>query len=253
MPGCSRPPVTSASRRNRWRLAGSAACRSRICLSATSRCNSLSRRHEDRPQPTLGMGPQDAKPLGVAGRLADGQTRRAVDLLAALGRVGAEVGKADTDQGIVDLRQALAGRTARRNRGEAPPHVAAVLLDVPRHEDLDGGAVVSLEITAGNEVGGQGPVLVERPGLEGGDELNLIDQAILYGAACRRASRGRWRWRPWIMPLGRMARAVGIRPRHRELAAGTRRIGRIISWRNFPVISAAAAWADATPLVVPYD
>jgi hypothetical protein len=34
-------------------------------------------------------------------------------------------------------------------------------------------------VAHGDEVLGQGPALVERPGLEGGDELDLADQAVL--------------------------------------------------------------------------
>ena len=40
-------------------------------------------------------------------------------------------------------------------------------------------AGVGVEVAAGDEVVGQAPGLVEGPGLEGGDELALVDQAVL--------------------------------------------------------------------------
>ncbi len=46
-------------------------------------------------------------------------------------------------------------------------------------QGLDAGSVVGVEITAGDEVIGQGPRLVEGPGLERGDQLALLDQAVL--------------------------------------------------------------------------
>ena len=57
--------------------------------------------------------------------------------------------------------------------------VAAVLPEVPCDEGLDRGAVVGVEVAPGDEVVGQRPGLVAGPGLEGGDELALVDQAVL--------------------------------------------------------------------------
>jgi hypothetical protein len=54
-----------------------------------------------------------------------------------------------------------------------------VLLDVACHKGIDNGPIVSIEVAAGDEVVGQRPGLVERPGLEGGYELDLGYQAIL--------------------------------------------------------------------------
>ncbi len=69
------PPVTSASRRNRWRLTGSSAWLSGICLSATARCSSVSRATNTAPRPPWAQGlrtrnrrPSDlADPYRVAG------------------------------------------------------------------------------------------------------------------------------------------------------------------------------------------
>jgi hypothetical protein len=56
MPGCSNPPVTSASSRNRARLVGSSAWRSRICLRATSRFNRESSATKTAPRPPRAWG-----------------------------------------------------------------------------------------------------------------------------------------------------------------------------------------------------
>ena len=56
IPGCSSAPVTSASSRNRRRLDGSSACRSRIALSATSRFSSLSWATKTSPKPPAAVG-----------------------------------------------------------------------------------------------------------------------------------------------------------------------------------------------------
>ena len=53
--------------------------------------------------------------------------------------------------------------------------------EVQRDQGLDDGALVGVEVAAGDEVVGQGPGLVAGPGLEGGDELALVDQAVLEG------------------------------------------------------------------------
>ena len=50
-----------------------------------------------------------------------------------------------------------------------------------RNHGLDGGTLVVVEVAAGVEVRRQRPGLVSGPGLEGGDELGLVDQAVLKG------------------------------------------------------------------------
>ena len=54
-----------------------------------------------------------------------------------------------------------------------------MLLEVPRDESLDRNSVVAVEVAAGDEMIGHRPGLVAGPGLEGGDELALVDQAVL--------------------------------------------------------------------------
>jgi hypothetical protein len=89
------------------------------------------------------------------------------------------MGEGGLDLGVADLGQALAGRATGGERGQAPLHVAPVLLDVACHEGLDRGSVVGIEVAAVDEVIGQGAGLLERPGLEGGDELGLVTERCI--------------------------------------------------------------------------
>ena len=66
---------------------------------------------------------------------------------------------------------------AARLRSASPP----CFFRCRRDHGLDAGALVGVEVAAGDEVVGQGPGLVAGPGLEGGDELALVDQAVLQG------------------------------------------------------------------------
>ena len=68
----------------------------------------------------------------------------------------------------------LAG-TAARLFSTSPP----CFLTCNGDERLEAGAGVGVEVAAGDEVVGQAPGLVAGPGLEGGDELALVDQAVL--------------------------------------------------------------------------
>ena len=54
-----------------------------------------------------------------------------------------------------------------------------MLLQVLGDEALQQGTLLGVEVAAGDEVLGQAPGLVACPGLEGPDELDLVDQAIL--------------------------------------------------------------------------
>jgi hypothetical protein len=48
----------------------------------------------------------------------------------------------------------------------------------PDHR-LDDGTLLGVEVAAGGQMVGQWPGAVAGPGLEGGDELPLVDQAIM--------------------------------------------------------------------------
>ena len=136
-------------------------------------------RHEHRPQPAPGVRPQDAEPLAVAGRRADGVGGRAVGI-AVLGRAvpGGHMAERRLDIRVAEPGQALARRLAGRHGGQALLDVA-VLLEVQGDQRLEAGAGVGVQVTPGDEVVGQAPGLVARPGLEGGDELALVDQPVL--------------------------------------------------------------------------
>ena len=54
-----------------------------------------------------------------------------------------------------------------------------MLLQVQPDHRLDHAALVGIEGAAVDEVIGQRPVFLERPGLKPGDELDLVDQPIL--------------------------------------------------------------------------
>jgi hypothetical protein len=48
-----------------------------------------------------------------------------------------------------------------------------------RHHRLDTSSLLGVDITASDEIFSQGPGFIAGPDLEGGDELALIDQAVL--------------------------------------------------------------------------
>src|SRR6516162_10245009 len=154
MPGCSRPPVTSASRTNLWRLAGSSAWASRICLRATSRCSSASRATKTAPRPPWAWGRRMRNRW--PSEVAEPTERLEVRSASASGSIA--VGPA--------------GSCATTPVRSGSPMAAS-------HEGLDRGSVVGLEVTATDEVVGQGAGLVQRPGLEGGHELTLVNQPDL--------------------------------------------------------------------------
>src|SRR6478752_9629183 len=82
---------------------------------------------------------------------------------------------------VAEVSQAVADRPGGGDGGEALLHVAAVLLEVLGDEALQQGTLLGVEVAAGDEVLGQGPDLVASPGLEGGHELDVVDQAVLKG------------------------------------------------------------------------
>ncbi len=135
---------------------------------------------EDGAQAAAGVRPQDSEPLAVAGGLPDRIACCAVGVIA-LGRGGGDLGEGTAEVGVVNPGQALAGGAPGGEGGQALPHIAAVHLQVQTDHGLDAGALVRVEVAAGGEMVGQRPVLVERPGLEGSDELDLANQAVLQG------------------------------------------------------------------------
>ena len=85
-------------------------------------------RHEDGTQPAPGVGPEDAEPLAVAGRRADGVGGRSRSTSPSSVEPCAEPTwpRVASMSGSPSRGQALARRLAGRDRGQALLHVAAV-------------------------------------------------------------------------------------------------------------------------------
>ena len=96
------------------------------------------------------------------------------------------------------------------------------------HQGIDRGSVVGIEVSATDEVVGQGAGLVAGPGAEGGNELVLIDQAILEASRPKSTSRS-----AAMAAMGRASREAGTGGERSAPGTGslrrTRRIGWIIS------------------------
>jgi hypothetical protein len=141
---------------------------------------------------------------------------------------GGELGEDALNPRVAQGGERLAGRAPGGEGGEALLGGLAAIVQVQPEHGSDSGALMSVEVAAGGEMLGRGPGLVARPVLEGGDELDLIDDAVLegerpkeevaigeggHGAGPRKGRRARW-------TLG---------PRHREAGAAARRIDWIIA------------------------
>ena len=135
---------------------------------------------EDGAQAAPGVGPEDAEPLAVGGGRADG---------VAGGAVGVGVGRTAEPSWARVCSISGSPSAARLSRVERPAGMAARLFSASppcffrcRPTSASTAArCVGVEVAAGDEVVGQRPGLVAGPGLEGGDELVLVDQAVLQG------------------------------------------------------------------------
>ena len=136
-------------------------------------------RHEDGPQPTLGVGPKQAKPLAVRSSRPDRVAGRAVGAFAGLGRRQAGMGDRGIERRITESTQAFPGRSAQADGRQALLRIAAVLHEMSRRQGLDRDAIGVVQVTASRQMVGQRPGLVASPGLEGGDELGLVDEPDL--------------------------------------------------------------------------
>ena len=140
----------------------------------------LVERHEDGTQAAAGVGPEDAVSLAVRRGRRDGVADRAFGVIFAIA-IGAED---EADERRVDLRVVDGGEAPPDRRldpdgGEALLRVAAVPLEVLGGQRSISPALLGVEVAEGLEVVVQGPCLVAGPGLEGGHELGLVDQADL--------------------------------------------------------------------------
>ena len=140
--------------------------------------------HEDGAQAAPGMGPEDAEPLPVGGRRADGEAGGAVGVIfieVSRRMRHAEVAERRTEVRVAQVGQAVADRPAGGDGGEALSHIAAVGLDVHGRQGLDGGPLGGIEVPLRDEMVGEGARLVAGPGVERGDELRRLDQPGLQG------------------------------------------------------------------------
>ncbi len=173
------------------------------------------------------MGPKDAEPLPVGGGRADGVGAGAVGVGIGLARsrTGADAGESCLDVAVTKCGQALAGRSAGGNRGQALLGAAAVFLRVEPYHCLDHIALVGVQVAAVDQVLRELPALAATPSPERGDELILIDQAVLEGKQSKEKiavciddghgtrllgfGRGPWRLLPTTGAYGRAATRIG--------------------------------------------
>ena len=101
--------------------------------------------------------------------------------VAVVGRraSGADPAERPLDLRVPDRREALERGLAGGDGGQALLDVAAVGLDVQVGQGLDHRPLGVAQVAQGDEVVGQGSRLVAGPGVEGGDELGRLDQAVL--------------------------------------------------------------------------
>jgi hypothetical protein len=136
-------------------------------------------RDEDSTEAAAGVGAQHAESQPVGGGGADGVARSAVGIVAGLDAGRAQMGERGLDLAIGQANQTLASGTACVQSRQALLHIAAMSLEVPRHQRLDGGAVLVVQVSSRGQVVGQALGPIERPGLERGHELDLVDDAVL--------------------------------------------------------------------------
>ena len=138
---------------------------------------------EDSAQAPLGVRTKNAKPQAVAGGRANGVCGGELGVRIGIlpGRGRADADQAGCDGGLADRGQALAGRAAGGDGGQAFFDVVAVLRQVPGDQGLDGNTVVGVEAAPVDQVIGQRPGLVASPGGECREQRPLVDQAILQG------------------------------------------------------------------------
>ncbi len=136
-------------------------------------------RDEDFAQASLGMGPEYVEPLALGGGGARGEAGGAVGIFAGASVGRAKVGERGFHIGIVDAVQALAGRAADGDRGQAPRCIAPVPGEMGTSQAFQKRPMRRVEVSQGDEMFGKGPGFVAGPRMERGDQLPLVDQAVL--------------------------------------------------------------------------
>ena len=89
------------------------------------------------------------------------------------------MGDRGIERRITESTQAFPGRSAQADGRQALLRIAAVLREMSRRQGLDRDAIGVVQVTASRQMVGQRPGLVASPGLEGGDELGLVDEPDL--------------------------------------------------------------------------
>ncbi len=142
-------------------------------------------RHENGTQSAPRMGPKDAEPPAVAGGRADRVGAGAVGVCIGIGnglarsRTGADAGESSLDFAVAQRGEALAGRSAGGNCREALFGATAMFLLMEPYHRLDHIALVGAQVASIDQVFGKLSVLGATPSPKRGDELILIDQAVL--------------------------------------------------------------------------
>ena len=119
MPGCSSPPVTSASRRNALPARRVVGVLVEDLLERDFAVQLRVERHEDGPQAAAGMRPKDAESQAVGRGGADGVAGGSVAVVACLGGGRPRASERRLDVGIAEARQTLSRGTSGRDRGQA--------------------------------------------------------------------------------------------------------------------------------------
>ncbi len=142
---------------------------------------------EDGTQPAAGVRPEDAEPLAIGSGRAHGNAAGSLGVVVDVGFC--LDGRADhaprdpcergLDVELAECGQAGAGGSVRRDRGQAFLDVAAVPFQMGIGEHLERRTPGTGQVAAGFQMIGEALRLVERPGLEGGQELALVDETIL--------------------------------------------------------------------------
>ena len=90
-----------------------------------------------------------------------------------------EDGKADGEVGVVETREAALQCRNGRDSRQALLNVAAVGLEMNLNKSLQQDPPGSDQVSAHFEVVGEAHRLIQRPGLECGHELTLVNHAVL--------------------------------------------------------------------------
>src|SRR5262249_2690935 len=169
MPGCSSPPVISASRTKRARLSGWSACRAWIAFSATSRFSSPSRATKTSPSPPLACGRRIWNRVPSAGAGA-----------AVPPGSGSDDGKVGSWARLTcSSASAVRRRSGRFHRRQAALGVLAVLFQMPPHHRVEQFAVGRGEGALVEQDLPQRFGLVQDPGVHGGDQGVAADEVHL--------------------------------------------------------------------------